>query len=133
MRNTWATNQYALAFLINYDGDNGPIYQLQLRIMMAHVKIVHRNEKLIGGANYVSREASDMWFDPLISKHNAFAATLRKNHAEPMVTLLPQNMPGCKNPRVKRSTTPKNSTLTMEDNPSDDEDEIVSLSVLSNK
>ena len=28
MRNTWATDQYALLFLINYDEDNGPICRL---------------------------------------------------------------------------------------------------------
>ena len=100
---------------------------------MTHVDIVHRNEKLIGGANYVSCEASDMWFDPLISKHNAFAATLRKNHSAPMGPFFPQNMPGYRKPRAKRSKTPTNLTLTMEYDPSYDEDEIVSLSVLSNK
>ena len=67
MRNTWATHQYALVFLINYDGDNGPICRLKMRIMMMHVYIVHRNARFIGGADYGSREAGDMWFDPLIS------------------------------------------------------------------
>ena len=98
-----------------------------------HVDIFHRNARFIGGADYGSREAGDMWFDPLISEHNAFAATLRKNHVSPMGPLLPQNMPGYRKPRAKRSKTPMNSTLKMENDPSDDEDEMISLSVLSNK
>ena len=97
-----------------------------------HVDIVHRNARLIGGSDYGSREASDVWFDQLISKHNAFAATLRKNHASPMGPCLPQNMPGYINPRAKRSKTPTNLTLTMENDPSDDEDEMIYLSVISN-
>ena len=35
---------------------------------MMHVDIVHRNARLIGGSDYGSREASDMWFDQLISE-----------------------------------------------------------------
>ena len=43
MRNTWVTYKCALVFLINYDGENGHIYQFQMSIMMVHVDIVHRN------------------------------------------------------------------------------------------
>ena len=100
---------------------------------MIHVEIVHRNAKFIGAADYGSRESGDMWFDPLISEHNAFTATLRKNHAAPMGSFLPQNMPGYRNTRANRSETPRNLTLAMEYDPSDDEDEILSLSVISNK
>ena len=74
-----------------------------------------------------------MWFDPLIYEHNAFVAMLRKNHVAPIGPLLLQNMPGYRNPRYKRSETPTNSNLTMEDDPLDDDDGIVSLSVLSNE
>ena len=42
-------------------------------------------------------------------------------------------MPGYRKPRVKSIEITTNLTLTMEDDPSDDEDDIVSLSVLSNK
>ena len=81
-------------FLINHDGYNGTICQLQMRIMMMHVYIVNRNARFIVGADYSSRESGDMWFNPLIYENNDFAATLRKNHVMPMGTLLPQNMPG---------------------------------------
>ena len=60
MRNTWETDQYALVFLINCDGENGPICQLKMSIMMMHVDIVHRNARFIGGADYGSCEAGDM-------------------------------------------------------------------------
>ena len=100
---------------------------------MMHVDIVHKNARFVGGANYGSHETVDMWFDPLNSEHNSFAATLRKNHAAPMKPFFPQNMPGYRKPRAKRSETPTNLTLTMEKDPSDDEDEMISLSVLSNE
>ena len=113
MRNTWATDQYALVFLINYDGDNGPICRLQMKFMIMHVNIVHSNARFIVGADYGSREAGNMGFHPSISEHNDFAATLRKNHAAPMGPLLPQNIPGYRKLRAKRIENPTNSTLTM--------------------
>ena len=103
IRKTWATDKYALVFMIYYYGDNDPICKLQMRIIMMRVYIVHRNARFIGGADHGYREAGDMWFDPLISEHNSFAATLIKNHVAPMGPLLTQNMLGYRNPRAKRS------------------------------
>ena len=65
-----------------------------MRIMMMHIDIVHRNARLLRGADYGSSEAVNLWFDPLISQHDTFAATLRKNHADPVGPLLSNNMPG---------------------------------------
>lgn len=59
-----------------------------------HFDVIHRNVRLFGGADYGSCEAGDLWFDPLISKHNAYAATLRKNHAAPMGPIELCHMPG---------------------------------------
>ena len=94
MRNTWITNRYALMFLCNYDDNNGPIYPLQMRIIIMHINVANRNGWFLGGANYGSREGSNLWFDQLISQHDAFAATLHKNHAVPVESSLPHNMPG---------------------------------------
>ena len=52
MRNTWATNKYALIFLINYDNGNGPFCRLQIRIMMMRIDIVHQNATFVGGDDY---------------------------------------------------------------------------------
>ena len=103
MQNTWITDQFVLTFLLNYDGSNGPFCRLQIRIMMMHVDIVHRNARHVAGADYGSREGGDLWFDPLISEHNAFPATLRKNNAAPMGPMLPQNMPGYRASRKYKS------------------------------
>ena len=65
-----------------------------MQIMMMHVDVIHRNARFLGGADYGSRKGGDLWFDPDISKHDAFAATLRKNFDAPVGPLLPQNMPG---------------------------------------
>ena len=61
---------------------------------MMHVDVIHHNAQFIGGADYGSCEGDDLWFEPLISKHDAYAATLRQNFAAPTGPLLPQNMPG---------------------------------------
>ena len=94
MQNTWATDQYALIFILTYDGDNRPIRRLQIRLMLLFVDIVHRNANFLGGADYGSREAGDLWYDRLITQHNAFTHTLRKNFAAPMGPLKPKNVPG---------------------------------------
>ena len=49
-----------------------------MRIMMMHMDMVHRNNNWVICADYGSREVGDLWYDPLIRNHNAYAATLRK-------------------------------------------------------
>ena len=71
LRNTWITDQYALVFLLTYDGDNAPVRRLQMRIMNYFVDIVHRNARFLAPADYGSRHGGDMWWDPLIASHNA--------------------------------------------------------------
>ena len=61
---------------------------------MMHVGVFHRTTQFLGGDDYGSREGGNLWFDPLISQHDAFTDTLRKNHAALVGPLLPQNMPG---------------------------------------
>ena len=60
---------------------------------MMHVDIIHRNVRFVDGADYMLREDGDMRFEPLISKHQAYAATLRKKCAAPMGPILPQHLP----------------------------------------
>ena len=64
-------------------------------IMMMHVDVVHRNTRFLGGVDNASSEGEgDLWFDLLISQHDAFAATLCNNHAAPIGSLLSQIIPG---------------------------------------
>ena len=99
IRNSWITDSYAMRFILSYDGTNGPLCRLQMRLCMLHVDIYHRNAKWLGDADYFSRHGGDMWCDPLLAEHDAFAARLRKLHAAPVGPLLPENMPGWKKPR----------------------------------
>jgi hypothetical protein len=62
--------------------------------MLMHVDIVHRNMRFLGGAKFGSKEGRDLWFGPVISQHDTFAASLHKNHAALIVPLLPRNIPG---------------------------------------
>ena len=67
---------------------------------MMHVDIVHRNARWVGGADYMSRKGGEIWFDPLISKYQAFAATLHKKYAAPIGPILPEHLPGYRAPRT---------------------------------
>ena len=101
MRNTWITGQYTLIYLMNYNGNNGAICHLQMRIMMMHMDVVHRNDEFVIKADYGSRKGGDLWYDPLIRNHNAFAATLRKRFAPPKGAVEKCNMPGARWPKNK--------------------------------
>ena len=79
-RNTWIADQYALVFLLTYDGDNAPVRRLQMRVMNYFVDVVHRNAHFMTPADYLSRYVGDLWWDPLISEYNAYAETLCKKH-----------------------------------------------------
>ena len=81
---------------------------------MMHVDIIHRNARWVGGADYMSRKGGNIWFDPLISKHQTLAATLRKKYAAPIGTILAENLPGYQAPRTPASSNHV-STVTMLD------------------
>ena len=61
--------------------------------------------KWLGDADYFSCHGGDMWHDPLLAQHNAFAARLRKDHAAPVGPLLPEQMPGWSKPRPGKKIT----------------------------
>jgi hypothetical protein len=103
IRNTWVTDCYAVKFLLAYDGDNGILRRWQMRLMMMHLDVIHRNAKWLGNADYLSRFGGEIHYDPLISGYEAIAAQLRKNHAAPIGPLLPQNMPGFRKRRASKS------------------------------
>ena len=96
MWNIWITHQYVFVFSRNFDGNNRPICRLQMRIMMMQVNMVHTNTRFLGDPASDSRKGGNRLFDPLISQHDAFVATLHKNYAAPDGPLLLQNMPGFK-------------------------------------
>ena len=87
-RSTWITDSHAIRFILTYNGTNGPLCRLQMRIMMIHCDIEHRNAEWLADADYGSRHGGDMWYDPLLMEHDACAALLRKRHAPPMGPLL---------------------------------------------
>ena len=72
-----------------------------MRIMMMHMDVNHRSKIWVIGADYGSREAGDLWYDPLIRDHNAYAAMLRKRFAPPIGPVLRENMPGARRPKAK--------------------------------
>ena len=92
-------------FILSYDSTNGPLCRLQMRLCMLHVDIHHRNAKLLGDADYFSCHGGNMWHDPLLAQHNAFAARLIKDRAAPVGPLLPEQIPGWQKPRPEKKIT----------------------------
>ena len=76
-----------------------------MRIMMMYVDIIHRNEDFVGAADYGSHKAGNLWYDPLIASHKAFAATLQKNYATPVGPILLRYLPGYRKPRIQSNAS----------------------------
>ena len=100
--NSWITGSYAMRFILSYDGTNGPLCRLQMRLCMLHVDIHHGNATWLGDADYFPRHSGNMWHDPLLAQNNAFASRLRKDYEAPVGPLLPERW---QKPRPGKKTT----------------------------
>ena len=96
---------------------------------MMHVDIIHCNENLVGGADHGLREAGDLWYDPLIKSHNAFAATLRKKYTAPVGPILPRYLPGYRKLCIQSDATPTTLAALLDR----EDDEILMLSATASR
>ncbi len=64
----WATDCYAIKFILSYDGTNPAILSLQMLLMCWDVDIVHQNNNYLVDADYWSRLGADLCFDLLFKK-----------------------------------------------------------------
>ena len=76
----------------------------------------------------MSREGAYIWFDPLISKHQAFAATLQKKYAAPIGPILPEHLPGYRSPRIP-TVSNHVSTEIMLDDKCEKDDDLMSMAI----
>ena len=65
---------------------------------------------------------------PLISKHYAFAATLRKKYAAPIGPILPENLPGCQVPRTPAVSNHVSTEILLDDE-CENNDDIMSMEI----
>ena len=65
-----------------------------MKLMNYFVDVVHRNACFMTPADYLTRHGGNLWWDPLISEHNAYADMLRKKHPAPNDPFTPDMMPG---------------------------------------
>ena len=76
----------------------------------------------------MSRKGGEIWVDPLISKHQAFAATLRKKYAAPIGPILPEHLPGYQATRTP-AVSNHVSTETLLDDECEKDDDLTSMAI----
>ncbi len=110
----WATDCYAIKFILSFDGTNPAILHLQMRLMCWDVNIDHQNNNYLVDADYWSHLGNDLCFDPLFKKYLELTRSLRLLHPVPTsLPMLPKNMPYYRGPRIiptQSSTDPSNDT-----------------------
>jgi hypothetical protein len=97
----WATDCYAIKFILSYDGTNPAILRLQMRLMCWDVDIVHQKDNYLVDADYWSRFGADLCFNPLFKKYLELNKSLCSTNPAPSnFPMLPENMPYYRGPRT---------------------------------
>jgi hypothetical protein len=100
-RFVWATNCYAVKFILSYDGSNPAILQLQMRLMCWDVGIIHRANNVLVDVDYWSRLNADLCYDPTFCKYLQFVSLLCASHPPPTdLPMQTENMPYYRGPRI---------------------------------
>jgi hypothetical protein len=107
----WATDCYAIKFILFYDGTNPAILRLQMRLMCWDVDIVHQNDNYLVDADYWSRLGANLCFDPLLKKYLELNKSLHSTNSAPSnLPMLPENMPYYHGPRTMPIQLPPDSS-----------------------
>lgn len=107
---TWVTDGWGVRFIFTYDGSNGPILRLQMRLMCWNCTVVHRPGTLMISPDYFSRLGADLCFDPFLKDYVQRVAAIKA--ADPAVSTLPikpENMPGYRQKRSSSASAPPDS------------------------
>ena len=90
----WATDCYAVKFILSYDGGNPAILHLQMHLMCWEVDIIHRPDNKLIDAVYWSCLGMDVEFDPLFRDYLWYVQDLRTSHPAPTnLPMRPESMP----------------------------------------
>jgi len=108
---TWVTDCYAIKFILSYDERNPSILCLQLRFMCWDMDIEHRNDTILGNADYWSRLGADLCFDPLLNTYIKQVNSFRQRSPSPTAfPPSPEKMPYFRGPHLPtEAATPTNS------------------------
>jgi hypothetical protein len=103
----WATDCYAIEFILSYDSTNPAILCLQMRLMCWDVNIVHQNDNYLVDADYWSSLGANLCFDALFKKYLELNRSLcSTNPAPSSLPMLLENMPYYRSPRTTRLRNP---------------------------
>ena len=109
-RFTSITDCYALRFILSYDGPNAVLLRLQMRIQLWALDLYHRPADRLITPDYLSRFGASLCYDELSRTYLNKTVNFRENYPAASGTLLPENMPGYRAPRI-RSSLPAQSAL----------------------
>ena len=110
-RFTALTDCFALRFILSYDGPNPVLLRLQMRFQLWAMDLYHRSGFLMVSPDYMSRVGADLCFDELSRNYLNRTVNLRKNYPAASGTMLPENMPGYRAPRVRSVLPPDTTTV----------------------
>jgi hypothetical protein len=100
-RFVWATDCYAVRFIILYNGNNPAVLRLQMWQMCWDIDIVHRNNTHLTDVDYWLRLGKDICFDLHFCEYLQFDHSLRAGFPAPTaLPMLLQNMPYYCGPRI---------------------------------
>ena len=96
---------YSLKFVLTYEGNNPVILQVQMRLQLWAMDIVHRTSDFNVDSDYMSKLAQSTNFDPLLSKYLQSVALLRSKYPPPDDDMTPETMPGYRKPHKSTDTS----------------------------
>jgi hypothetical protein len=97
----WATDCYAIKFILSYDGTNPAILHLQMLLICWDVDIDHQSNDSLVNADSWSHLETHLCFDPLFKKYLELTRSLCLLHPAPSsLPMLPQNMPYYCGPQI---------------------------------
>ncbi len=97
----WATNCYAIRFILSYDGNNLAVLHLQMHLMCWDVDIIHGNDTYLTNADFWSHLGADICYNPLFKLYLNFDRRLCEKFPAPTeLPMLPENMPYYRSPHI---------------------------------
>lgn len=100
----WATDCYAVKFILTYAGGNPAILRLQMRLMCWAMEIVHRADIFNVDADYWSRVGEDLCYDPMLRRYAELTSSLCSTYPPASdLPVQPENMPYYRGPRIRHN------------------------------
>ncbi len=92
MQFTWATNCYAIQFILSYDGNSPVIQCLQMWLMLLNMVVIHCNNSWLIDSDKWLCLGEAFCFNPLLHQYNKILLDLHKSNPPPTGVTKPKNM-----------------------------------------